>query len=206
MNLEKQRGSQNTIKKLIVDDKEITEQTHILEHIREFYETLFKTREQKTEIEMEKFFSDVDIPKLSENQVKLCEENLTEKDLYNSLKSMQSDKSPGNDGLTKEFYETFWTELKEIFVDSVSEAKEKGILSTSQRQAIIKLIEKKDRDKSFTRNWKPSSLLNVDLKILSKALFEKLQYILPDLISSQQTAYIKNRHIGESGRLISDIK
>ena len=37
----------------------------------------------------------------------------------------------------------FWTELKEIFVDSVSEAKEKGILSTSQRQAIIKLIEKR---------------------------------------------------------------
>ena len=44
---------------------------------------------------------------------------------------MQSDKSPGKDGLTKEFYETFWTELEEIFVDSVSEAKEKGILITS---------------------------------------------------------------------------
>ena len=55
---------------------------------------------------------------------------------------MQSDKSLGNDELTKEFYETFWSELKEIFVDSVSEAKEKRILSTSQRQGIIKLIEK----------------------------------------------------------------
>ena len=60
-----------------------------------------------------------------------------------SLKSMQSDKSPGNNGLTKEFYETFWTELNGIFVDSVSEAKEKGILSTSQRQAIIKLVKKR---------------------------------------------------------------
>ena len=56
---------------------------------------------------MEIFFSDVYIPKLSENQIKLCKDNLTAKDLYNSLKSMQSDKSPGNDGLTKEFYETF---------------------------------------------------------------------------------------------------
>ena len=85
----------------------------------------FKTWEQKTEIEMKKFFSDVDIPKLFENQVKPCEENLTGKDLYNSLKSMQSDKSPGSNGFTKEFYETFWTELKEIFVDSVPEAKKK---------------------------------------------------------------------------------
>ena len=50
---------------------------------------------------MENFFSNVDIPKLSENQAKNCEENLTEKDLYNSLKSMQSKKSPGNGGLTK---------------------------------------------------------------------------------------------------------
>ena len=39
---------------------------------------------------------------------------------------MQSDKSPGNNGLTKEFYEKFWNKLKKIFVASVSETKEKG--------------------------------------------------------------------------------
>ena len=49
------------------------------------------------------------------------------------------------------------------------------------------------------------SLLNVDLEIISKALSEKLKKVLPDLISSQQTVYIKNRHTGESGRLISDV-
>ena len=38
-----------------------------------------------------------------------------------------------------------------------------------------------------------------------KALSEKLRKVLPGLISSQQTAYVKNRHIGESGRLISDV-
>ena len=143
--------------------------------------------------------------KFSENQAKPWEKNLTEKELNSSLKSMQSDKSPGNDGLTKEFYETFWKQLKEIFVDSVSEAIEKGNLSTSQRQAIIKLIEKKDRDKRFIQNWRPISLLNVDLKVISQALSEKLKKVLPDLICSQQTAYVKSRDIGECGRLISDI-
>ena len=48
-------------------------------------------------------------------------------------------------------------------------------------------------------------MLNVDSKIISKALSEKLKEVLPDLISSQQTAYVKNRHIGETGRLISDL-
>ena len=98
---------------------------------------------------------------------------------------MHNDKSPGNNGLTKEFYEIFWDDLKEIFVNSVT--------------------EKKDRDKRFIKNWRPISLLNVDSKIISKALSEKLKEVLPDLISSQQTAYVKNRHSGECGRLISDI-
>ena len=48
-------------------------------------------------------------------------------------------------------------------------------------------------------------MLNLDSKIISKALSEKLKEVLPDLISSQQTASVKNRHIGESGRLMSDI-
>ena len=56
---------------------------------------------------------------------------------------MQNDKSAGNDGLTKKFYENFWEELKEMFINSLREAKEIRHLSTSQRQAFIKLIEKK---------------------------------------------------------------
>ena len=146
MNLEKQRGAQNTIKKLIVDDKEIIDQTHILEYIRELYETLFKKRKQKTAAEIKNFLRHLNIPKLPEDKSKLCEEDLTQEDLYNSLKSMQNGKSPGNYGLTKEFYETFWNELQKIFVDSVLEAQEKGRLSISQRQAIIKLIETEIRD------------------------------------------------------------
>ena len=48
-------------------------------------------------------------------------------------------------------------------------------------------------------------MLNVDSKIISKVLLEKSKYVLPDLISSQQTAFVKNRYIGESGKLISDV-
>ena len=74
-----------------------------------------------------------------------------------------------------------------------------------QRQAVIKLIEKKDKDKRFIKNWRPISLLNVDYKIISKALTSRLKKVLPDLISLQQTAYVGNRFIGESSRLIADI-
>ena len=82
----------------------------------------------------------INIPKLSEDQTKLevdlfYEDVLSEKDLYNynSLINIENDKFPGNNGLRKEFYETFWNDLKEIFVDSVSTVKENGQLSASQR-------------------------------------------------------------------------
>ena len=52
------------------------------------------------------------LPKLQEEQVIKCEGEITEYELLKSLKSIKNDKSPGNDGLTKEFYETFWEEIK----------------------------------------------------------------------------------------------
>ena len=62
---------------------------------------------------------------------------------------MPNDKSPGNDGLTKEFFETFWSEIKKTFLSCAIHSFDKGELCTSQRQAIIKLIEKKDKDPSL---------------------------------------------------------
>ena len=84
---------------------------------------------------------------------------------------------------------TFGTILKFYFIDSLRQSKSNGHLSISQRQAVIKLIAKKDRDKRFAKNWRP----------------EKLKNVLPELISSNQTAYVKYRCISESGRLISDV-
>ena len=118
---------------------------------------------------------------------------------------MRNGKSPGHDGLTKESYEKFWDDLKFYFINSLKQSKIDGGLPISQRQAIIKLTAKKDRDKRFVKNWRTISLLNVDIKILSKSFAEKLKHVLPELIPSNQTAYVKNRCISESGRLISDV-
>ena len=46
-------------------------------------------------------------------------------------------------------------------------------------------------------------LLNIDRKFISKVLAERLKNVLPSLISSDQTAYVKGRFIREDGRLIS---
>ena len=51
-------------------------------------------------------------------------------------------------------------------MDCINESLEKGEMSSSQKQAIITLIEKKGKDHSFLENWRPVSLVNVDTKIM----------------------------------------
>ena len=57
---------------------------------------------------------------------------------------MQDRKSSGNDRLAKEFYEYFWNTMKDPLMNFIEELRKKKKSSISQRQAMIKLIEKKD--------------------------------------------------------------
>ena len=118
---------------------------------------------------------------------------------------MKNGKSPGNDGFTKEFYVTFFNELGPLFLKTCNCSFEKGELSASQRRAVITLIQKKDRDVTLIRNWRPISLINVDIKIASKALAARMKAVIHSLISYDQTAYVKGRYIDESVHLIDDL-
>ena len=118
------------------------------------------------------------------------EGDLNELKLLKALKSMQINRSSGNDGLTKEFYETFQNEIKHPFMNSIMEVRVKKKLSTFQRQAVIKLIEKKERDKRFIKIWHPISLLNVDYKIIAKVLATRLKETLFKIMSFLQMAYV----------------
>ena len=138
-------------------------------------------------------------------QNEILKKPLSIEELENSIKNSQNGKSPGNDGLTREFYIVFWPNVSQCLFDSLIDGKNKGFLSSSQRQAVIKLLEKKGRDKRYIKNRRPISLINYDTKLLSKVFADRLKTVLPSLISNDQTAYVANRFLGESVRLISDI-
>ena len=104
-----------------------------------------------------------------------------------------------------EFYLAFWPILGKHLVTSFNYAHNYGELSSSQKQAVITLLEKKGKDKRLIKNWRPISLINVDTKIVSKALAKRIEHILPDLIHYNQNAYVKGRSIFDAVRNIDDV-
>ena len=117
---------------------------------------------------------------------------------------MGNNKSPGNDGITKEFYLAIFNYLNQYLADSSNFSLVNGEFSSSQNQAVITLIKKKDRDKRILKNWRHISLINVDVKIASKALALRVRNVIQELVHSDQTAYVKDRYIGESTRIVDD--
>ena len=89
--------------------------------------------------------------------------------------------------------------------NSITKSYQNGELSTSQRQAVIKIIEKKDKGKKLIKNQRSISLLNADTKLIPKVLAKRLKFFFLSLISKNETDHVKGKFISEGGSLISDI-
>ena len=78
-------------------------------------------------------------------------------------------------------------------------------MTISQRRGIVKLIPKKDSDPILVKNWLPLTLLNCDYKIASKAIANRIKTALPELISDDQTGFIKTRCISDNVRTLDRV-
>ena len=151
------------------------------------------------------YISEVSTPSLAKEQAETCEEKLTLQECLTALKQMPGNKCPGNDGLSKEFLRSFFRNIGRLLVEPINYSFDVGELSLSQKQARIILIGKKESEKRVIKDWRPTSLLNVDTKILSKALAMRLKKVVDTLVAPEQSAYVPLGFIGESIRLISDV-
>ena len=134
----------NQVRTLLSNEKEVTDKHKINQELEFFYKNLFT---EKSEISKRRYkcsLSQINIPLLMEEQCQTCEGPITESELLNILKNMPNNKSPGNDDLTKEFYEKFWEEIKITWCNSITKSYQNGELSTSQRQAVIKLVRSRN--------------------------------------------------------------
>ena len=113
-------------------------------------------------------------------------------------------KSPGIDGLTPEFYKHFWNTLQTPLCDMINETYTTGHLPESSKLAVVSLIYK-NGDPQLLKNYRPISLMNYDYKVLAFVLAQRFQNVVNKVISNDQSAYIKDRFLGNNVRLVCDI-
>ena len=205
LSLEKKRQTHNVIRELHNQhDKKVTLDRDILESICIFYEKLYKSRNPNQD-QINQYLNTTTLPfSLSQEQKEVCDKDICISEFDTVVKKLKVDKSPGDDGLTSNFYMAFWAQLRNIYFDMIAECVKKGELCISMKRAIVAILYKKG-DTWLLKNYRPISLNNYDYKILAFVFSERLQKVISNIIHSDQTAYIRNRFIGNSARCIIDV-
>lgn len=115
---------------------------------------------------------------------------------------MSAGKSPGQDGLTSNFYKFFWEDLKELLLNALKECIEKNDLMPTMKQGVIMLLPKPGKDKGYIDNLRSITLLNVDYKLFTLIFANRLKTGIKQIVSETQSGFIRNRSIHNNIRLV----
>jgi exonuclease III len=190
MNLGKTRFQPNTIAHLsstIPNDRRPAQ-----EIAADFYEKLFQTR--KCSFRKRRRLIKNIRSRLTQDAFDSLRQPLSLEEIQKAIALLPSNKSPGLDGLTAEFYKKFAPDLAPLLLATWNDSLLKGSLPESLRKGLISLLYKKG-DKSDVANYRPITLMPTAYKIFSKALALRLAPLLPSLIGETQTGFISGRDI-----------
>ena len=175
----------------------------IMKEVRRYYAQLYN-KENNSGIDMKSYVFTQTADQLSDDQKERCEGLLTTDECKRAIFAMKKNKAPGCDGISIEFYQTFWPQIKEILVNALNECYITGTMSNTQRKGLITLLFKKGDTQSL-KNWRPITLLNCDYKIIAAVLAARLQKVIRYIVHESQTGYIKGRLASTNVRLVKDI-
>ena len=120
---------------------------------------------------MERFLDKFNLPRLNQEEREIMNNPITSTEIEAVTKNLPKSKSPGPDGFTGEFYQTFKEELMPLLLKVF----QKIVLPNSFDEATITLIPKPDKHNTKTENYRPISLMNIEAKILNKISANRIQ-------------------------------
>jgi hypothetical protein len=121
----------------------------------------------------------------------------TADEVTNASSSMKGLAAPGPDGLPAIFYHTYWEIINKDVINTVLQVLNNKEDPSPLNDTYICLIPKK-KNPTHPGDFRPISLCNVILKIITKTMANRLKLILPDVISQNQSAFVPGRMITDN--------
>ena len=118
-------------------------------------------------------------------------------ELLTTLKSC-TDSAPGPDGIPYSLIRLTWPIYGPLLLNSWDYSLKMGILTHSHRTSYLRLIPKEGKDVTLLKNWRPITLSNCDIKIITKTISSRMTANLTSIIGHNQTAYMKGRQITDN--------
>jgi hypothetical protein len=134
--------------------------------------------------------------KITSDQYNLLVQDYSVEEVTNAIKEMKSLAAPGLVGLPTKFYHTYWDIVeKDVISAALNILNNNGDPSpfNNTHSCLIPKINNPTHPSDF----RPISLCNVTLKLITKTIANRMKSILPNTISSNQSAFVP-------GRLITD--
>ena len=202
LSLEKSRYMEKNMKCIMLDDgKTSTNQNKILTEMTRFYKELYSS-DEAVKFNMVRGENEAFLRGEIKREL---DKDFMKDEFFDAVMTLKGGKVPGLDGLSIEFYRKFWKVLSPYLIKMYRYSYQYGLLPQSVREGVISLLPKGNKDSRYIKNKRPLTICNNDYKILAKAIDNRLKLILPDIINSDQSGFMKGRKICYNVRRSLDI-
>ena len=140
--------------------------------------------------EMDKFVKSYNLPRLNQEEIEYMNRTITSNKIETVIKNLPTNKSPGPDGFTGEFYQTFREELTPILLKLFQKIADGGTLPNSFYEATITLIQNQTKILQKKENYRTISTMNIDAKILNIILANRIQQHIKRITHHDQVGLI----------------
>ena len=203
--LEKSNGKKKALTKIVDESgNPVFDQESISINVVSFYQQLYNTRNPSNR-DLDEYINSCNLDQVPPDLQSGLENGLRMEEMDVVIGKLKNNKSPGWDGLTAEFYKKFWLDIRELLFKALSESVDTGTMSPSQRTGILTLIPKPKAPTELIhlQNWRPITLLNVDYKIFTHIIKNRLVRTLPSIIGNAQSGFQKGRSTCDNLLLMS---